>query len=232
MSRTIVITGANRGIGLQAAKKLAAAGHKVILTGRDFAKVQAAAREVKGEVHPYELDVTQHDSIKAFVQKLAGTQVDVLINNAGSIFDEFRMEPRPENPLNTSWDDFNKTMDLNLRGPYILTQALFPLFPQDRRVDIINMSSGLGSLSDMGAGVPAYRISKAGLNALTRLLQQELKDSHFFVNSVCPGWVRTDLGGPNATRSIDESTVGIEYLVNEVPDLRGKFIRDRNETEF
>lgn len=232
--KTIVITGANRGIGFEAAKELAASGHTVILTARDEAKGKAAADILEGDIIVHQLDVTDEQSIRRFAAFVESESfnVDVLLNNAGTSFDS-RDEDASDNPLYTPVDKLRKTLEVNLIGAYALTRALFPYIPRDQRADIINVSSGMGALSDMGTGSPAYRISKAALNALTVYLNAGLSiDTAIHVNSVCPGWVRTALGGPNAARSLEEGVQGILWIVNEEPELSGEFIRDRQVIDF
>lgn len=232
--KIIIVTGANRGIGFEAAKELAASGHTVILTARDEAKGKAAADILQGDIIVHQLDVTDEQSIQRFVAFIKGESinVDVLINNAGGSFDS-RNEQTVGNPLYTPVDLLRKTLELNLIGAYALTRELFPYITRGQRADIINISSGMGALTDMGTGSPAYRISKAALNALTVFLHAELSaGTEIHVNSVCPGWVRTALGGPNASRSLEEGVQGILWIVNEEPELSGKFIRDRHTIDF
>lgn len=232
--KTIIVTGANRGIGFEAVKQLAASGHAVVLTARDQAKGNAAADMLEGNIIVQQLDVTDGQSIHAFTDfvqsELMG--IDVLINNAGSSFDR-RSAQTAGNPLYTSAEMLRKTLELNLIGAYALTRELLPYITRDKRADIINVSSGMGALTDMGTGSPAYRISKAALNALTVFLHAELSNNtEIHVNSICPGWVRTALGGANASRSLEEGVQGILWIVNEEPEVSGKFIRDRQTIDF
>lgn len=231
--KTIVVTGANRGIGFEAAKELAASGHTVILTARDEVKGKAAADILAGEIIVHQLDITDGQSIGKFAAfiKSESINVDVLINNAGTSFDQ-RNEQTAGNPLYTPVEMLRKTLEVNLIGAYALTRELFPYITRDERADIINISSGMGALTDMGTGSPAYRISKAALNALTVFLHAELNGTEIHVNSVCPGWVRTALGGSSAARSLEEGVQGILWIVNEEPELSGKFIRDRRMIDF
>jgi NAD(P)-dependent dehydrogenase (short-subunit alcohol dehydrogenase family) len=230
--KTIIITGANRGIGLQAAKDLSQDGHLVIMTSRDLQKGVEASKSVSGEPIVHQLDVTDSESITDFVKFIEDdvTRIDVLINNAGSVFDD--MSLKSDNPLTTSLETLKKTFDLNFFGVYELTQKLIPFFDNENRSDVINISSGMGSLTEMGSGAPAYRFSKTALNSLTVFLGNNLAFQNIHVNSVCPGWVRTDLGGPNASRDIEESTEAIKYIVNEEPDINSQFIRDRELIAF
>lgn len=233
MAKTIVITGANRGIGFEAAKQLAAGGHEVVLTGRNQAKVEAAAATLDGNVIPHVLDVTDEGSIERFANfiKKKELAIDVLINNAGSVFDKKEEQDGP-NPLTTRADALRKTLELNLVGAYLVIQHLFPCMTKNGRADIINISSGMGALKDMGTGWPAYRMSKAAMNAMTVWLSAELQGGNTKVNSLCPGWVRTELGGPNAHRTLEQGVQGILWIVNQEPDIHGKFIRDQRLIDF
>jgi len=232
--KTVLVTGANRGIGYEAAKELAECGHRVILTARNEQRGLKARDSIKGDVIFYLLDVTQSESVKQlakFIEKDIGT-IDVLINNAGSLFDPKRFEANPDNPLDTSVEVLNKTLQLNLVGAYDVTKQVLPFMNKTLRADIINVSSGMGALREMGVGSPAYRISKTALNALTKILTAELKKTNIHINSICPGWVRTELGGIEADRSLEEGVMGIVWIVNDEPEFRGQFIRDKEFLEF
>lgn len=231
--KTIIITGANRGIGLQAAKELAKQGHQVILTSRNKIKGHAAANTISPSVIYHQLDVTISESVKRFADFMAAEfeQIDVLINNAGSVFDM----PDPDyqqSPLSSGVDILRTTLELNLIGAYAVTQALLPFMNKNQRSDIINISSGMGALTDMGIGSPTYRISKASLNAMTVLLANELAGTTIHANAVCPGWVKTDLGGAGAPRELAEGVVGINWIINQEPKISGKFIRDQEIIPF
>ncbi len=218
MNRTVLITGANRGLGLATARALAAQGYSVILTARDLAKAEAAAAGIAG-ARAEVLDVADPESIDALRARVP--EVDILINNAAVALDE------GINVLDVERDLVQTTMQTNFRGPLLLCQAYVPGMQQRRWGRIVNVSSGAGQLATMTDYAPSYSMSKAALNALTRQVAAAAKDSGVLVNSVCPGWVRTDMGGPNATRSIDE---GIETIVwaATLPDNgpTGGFFRD------
>lgn len=234
MIKTILITGANRGIGFEAARYFARKGHRVVLGCRTLVKAREAAEKMGGSALPLALDVTSYESVKAAAAqcKHDGTAFNVIINNAGICVDK-RNRPNPENPFDTGLDDVRATLDLNLFGPYHVTQAFWPLLDRSKRVDIINVSSELGSLTNSGVAKPAYRMSKSGLNGFTRWLAAEVEGTSVFVNSICPGWVRTDMGGTKATRSLDEGIVGLRWLIEQEPDVRGRFVRDEgSELEF
>src|SRR5262245_52150813 len=202
-ARVAVVTGANRGIGLEICRQLVARGDiHVILTSRDEAKGKEAARKLGAndarlEYRP--LDVTKEASVKALAASIASNhgRCDILVNNAGVLED-----PRGSRVLGSKVETYRTTLDVNFLGPLMLAQALAPVMRKNRYGRIVNVSSGLGQLSDMGAGSPAYRISKTALNALTLILADELKGSGILVNAMSPGWVRTDMGGPGAPRTV------------------------------
>jgi NAD(P)-dependent dehydrogenase (short-subunit alcohol dehydrogenase family) len=235
MSKTILITGANRGLGFVMSKKLAELGHQVILTGRDEQKINSAAEKITNNCFPLKLDVTRPSQIaNAFdiIQK-EFTNIDILINNAGSVFDHAPFEQENHGPLYSNLDVLKQSMELNLYGPYQMIQTFLPLLTiEDQRTDIINISSGMGAINNMGTGVPTYRISKAALNALTSFLKSELSATNIHVNSVCPGWCATELGGENAPRSPLEGIQGVLWIIQEQPDINGQFIRDREIIPF
>jgi NAD(P)-dependent dehydrogenase (short-subunit alcohol dehydrogenase family) len=149
---------------------------------------------------------------------------DILVNNAGIVAD-----PRGSRVLDSKLATYRETLDTNLLGPLLLAQALVPLMKKNRYGRIVNISSGQGQLADMGVGTPAYRISKTALNALTRTLAAELQGSGILVNSACPGWVRTDMGGPGAPRTVEQGADTPVWLAT-LPDggPTGGFFRDRN----
>ncbi|HET8775962.1 MAG TPA: SDR family NAD(P)-dependent oxidoreductase [Thermoanaerobaculia bacterium] len=219
MNRTVLVTGGNRGLGLATARALAAQGYSVILTARDRAKAEAAAAGIAG-ARAEVLDVADAESIDALRARVPA--VDILINNAAVALDE------GIGVLDVERDLVRTTLQTNLHGPLLLCQAYVPGMRQRRWGRVVNVSSGAGQLSTMTDYAPSYSISKAALNALTRQVAAAAKGSGVLVNSVCPGWVRTDMGGPNAARSIDE---GIETIVwaATLPDNgpTGGFFRDR-----
>jgi NAD(P)-dependent dehydrogenase (short-subunit alcohol dehydrogenase family) len=150
-------------------------------------------------------------------------RADVLVNNAGVMLDG-----GGRRIADLSLDVLQATLEVNLYGALRVTQALLPMMRRHRYGRIVNLSSGLGQLADMGSGTPAYRISKTALNAFTRILAAELEGTNIKVNSLCPGWVRTDLGGPNAPRSVEEGADTAVWLAT-LPDKgpSGGFFRDR-----
>lgn len=226
--RIAVVTGANRGIGLEIARQLARKGLKVVATSRSAAKGRAAVKslaESGTEIDYHLLDVTSPVSIRALAAHLAERhgRVDVLVNNAGVMLD-----PRGSRVLDARLKTFRDTLETNLLGPLQLMQALAPMMKKQGYGRIVNLSSGQGQLSDMGVGTPAYRVSKTALNALTRTLAAELDGTGVLVNAMCPGWVKTDMGGPNAPRTVEQAADTAVWLAT-LPDdgPSGGFFRDR-----
>ncbi|MFI4922826.1 MAG: SDR family oxidoreductase [Burkholderiales bacterium] len=229
MDRKIaVVTGANRGIGFEICRQLAAKGIGVVLTSRDEAKGRMAIAQLRSkglEVEFYQLDVTDAYGIQrlgSFLERKYGA-VDILINNAGIMADA-----KGSGVLDVQLQVVRATMETNVYGPLLLCQALIPPMRKKNFGRIVNISSGSGQLSDMGGGTPAYRMSKTALNALTRTLAAELKGTNILVNSMCPGWVKTDMGGPNAVRTVAEGADTAVWLAT-LPDggASGGFYRDR-----
>jgi NAD(P)-dependent dehydrogenase (short-subunit alcohol dehydrogenase family) len=222
----VVVTGANRGIGFEMCRQLAARGARVVLTARkkaagDVAIDKLAKEKLSAEFHT--LDVTDGKSIAAlrdFLKDRYGC-LDVLINNAGII------AKGEDDALKVDLATVRATLETNTLGPSRLAQALAPLLKQSKTGRIVNMSSGMGELSDNSGGHAAYRISKTALNAVTATLAAELRGA-VAVNSVCPGWVKTDMGGPHATLNVSAGADSAVWLALDAPQsLTGKFIRGR-----
>jgi NAD(P)-dependent dehydrogenase (short-subunit alcohol dehydrogenase family) len=228
-TRIAVVTGANRGIGLEISRQLAKRGDiHVVLTARDEKKGRAAAEKLREDgldVDSHKLDVTSEKDIKALASWLADThkRCDVLINNAGILAD-----PRGSRFLDSKVQTYRETLETNVLGPLMLAQALAPLMKKNRYGRIVNVSSGMGQLSDMGSGSPAYRISKAALNALTGIIAADLGGSGILVNSMSPGWVRTAMGGSGAPRTVEQGADTAVWLAT-LPDdgPTGGFFQDR-----
>ncbi len=227
--RVAVVTGANRGIGFEICRQVAKRGDfRVVLTARDEKKGGAAAKQLRDEgleveLHP--LDVTSERSVRALAAWVETNckRCDVLVNNAGIMAD-----PRGSRVLDSRLQAWRETLETNLVGPLLLIQALVPLMKKHRYGRIVNMSSGQGQLSDMGPGTPAYRVSKTALNALTRTLAADLAGGGILVNSMCPGWVKTDMGGAGAPRTVEQGADTAVWLAT-LPDggPSGGFFRDR-----
>ncbi len=232
IKKVAVVTGANRGIGFETCRQLAGRGMKVVLAARDEAKGRAAGQRLRDEgldVDFARLDVSDDESVRLFARRLKQDpgRVDVLVNNAGIMIDgKEEGGPGRAGVSGAKIETLRLTMEVNVYGALRVTQALLPLLPMGG-ARIINVSSGLGQLTDMNGGWPAYRISKTSLNALTRILADELKGSEVRVNSVCPGWVKTDMGGPNAERTPQEGAETIVWLATEPSVQTGGFFRDR-----
>ena len=226
---TALITGANKGIGFEVARQLGERGFHLFVAARNHdAGLNAAATLQKSgtKVSSVDLDVTSPKSIHNAAESVAEQtdHLDVLVNNAAIL------EDGDANILAVDAALAEKTFVTNTLGPLRVTQAFLPLLTKSRAARIINVSSGAGQLSDMETYAPAYSISKTALNAVTRQLAAALRDKGIAVNSVCPGWVRTDMGGPNAPRSVAEGADTIVWLATDAPrDLTGQFFRDRQE---
>jgi NAD(P)-dependent dehydrogenase (short-subunit alcohol dehydrogenase family) len=224
--RVALVTGAYRGIGLEVSRQLARRGFEVILTARDPAKAEAAADELKGQglqAVPLQLEVTDGGSVEEaarFVSERFG-RLDVLVNNAAILYDSWQRAAEAD------LDTVREAFETNTLGPWRVTQALLPLLSRSEHPRVVNVSSESGSLASMGGGTPAYSVSKAALNVLTRKLADELRSSRVLVNSVCPGWVATEMGGPNAPRTVEEGAASVMWAVT-LPDKgpTGGFFRD------
>jgi NAD(P)-dependent dehydrogenase (short-subunit alcohol dehydrogenase family) len=229
-----LVTGANRGIGREVARQLAERGYLVLLGARDAARAGEAARELTaagaGRVVPLELDVADPAAAEraaARVREDPG-RLDVLVNNAGigSDFGVPGVEP--------DFDAIQRALDTNFFGAYRVTVALLDLLRRSPHPRIVNVSSGMGGVAEMGGWSPGYRVSKAAMNAMTRILATELRDEAVLVNSACPGFVKTDMGGPmGAQKPVDEGAAGIVWLAT-LPDdgPTGGFFRDGKPVTF
>jgi NAD(P)-dependent dehydrogenase (short-subunit alcohol dehydrogenase family) len=221
-----LVTGANRGIGFECCRQLGELGICVLLTARDTTKGTLATKQLTDEkldVLFYELDVSDKNHIQRIAYQVKGQfgRLDMLINNAAILYDT------GQNAINADLDIVNQALITNLYGPWLLCQAFIPVMKQNRYGRIVNVSSGAGSLHYMVGGTPAYGISKAALNALTRKLADELKGSGILVNSVDPGWVATEMGG-HGGRSVKEGARGIVWAATALPDdgPTGEFFYD------
>lgn len=228
MERTALVTGANKGIGYEVARQLAAKGFHVFVGARNRDAGRKAADEIAkdgGKATFLEIDVANNASVSAAARELPkiADHLDVLVNNAGIMMDD------DDAILEVSDDIFRKTLETNALGALRVTRAFVPLLAKSRTPRVINVSSGGGQLTGGADGwSPAYCISKTALNGVTSQLASALP--RFAVNSVCPGWVRTDMGGQNATRSVEEGADTIVWLAADAPQsLTGKFLRDRKE---
>jgi NAD(P)-dependent dehydrogenase (short-subunit alcohol dehydrogenase family) len=226
--RLAVVTGGNRGIGYEICRQLARKGLRVLLTSRDAEKGRAAQKKLEKEgldVQHHQLDVANPASVAALAGYIESeyARVDVLVNNAGISVDK-----RSTSVLREKEETFRVTLETNFYGPLRMCQALVPLMQKNHYGRVVNLSSGLGQLDDMGDGTPAYRVSKTALNALTRMVAKAVEGDNILVNSMCPGWVRTDMGGAGAPRSVEqgaETAVWLAMLPHDGPS--GGFFRDK-----
>jgi len=224
-AKTALVTGANKGIGFEVARELARLGRRVFLGARDAKGGQAAARKLgrDGDIVFLEIDVSDPGSINRAAEELARQtdRLDVLVNNAGILLDE------DKGALTVTPEIFETTLRTNTLGPWLVAQAFAPLLKKSSEPRIVNVSSGGGQLEDGADGwAPAYCVSKTALNGVTVQLAAALPKCA--VNSVCPGWVRTEMGGENATRSVAEGAATIVWLATDAPhNLTGKFVKDR-----
>jgi NAD(P)-dependent dehydrogenase (short-subunit alcohol dehydrogenase family) len=226
--KTVLVTGANKGIGREVARQLARKGFHVFVAARNPDAGREAADEIgkqSGKTTFIEVDVTDNASVKAAAREFPkiADHLDVLINNAGIMMDG------DDAILEVSDNIFRRTIETNVLGALRMTRAFAPLLVKSKAPRVINVSSGGGQLTGGADGwSPAYCISKTALNGVTSQLAAALPK--FAVNSVCPGWVRTDMGGRNATRSVEEGADTIVWLATDGPqELTGKFLRDRKE---
>ena len=227
--RVALVSGANRGIGYQIVRQLARKGIRAILGARNPEQGEVAAHRLAAEGLPVvarPLDVTDQasvDRLKDAIDVEFG-RLDILVNNAGVFLD------RGQYAVGADLNIIKSTLETNLFGAWRLCNAFIPLMKRGGYGRIVNVSSELGQLSDMGGGYPGYRVSKASLNALTLMLADELKGTGILVNAACPGWVHTDMGGPDAPRSVEQGADTPVWLAM-LPDggPTGRFFRDRAE---
>ena len=227
--KTALITGANRGIGLETCRQLAEKGFKVFQTARNVQAGEKVVDKLKSngrDVQFIELDVSKEISIKKAAQNFSefGIELNVLVNNAAILIDDVTI-------FNTNTELFIKSLATNSFGPANVINSFLGFMNKGSR--IINVSSGAGSVSNMSSYAPLYSVSKAALNAITKQFASVLAGKKIAVNSVDPGWVRTDMGGPGAPRSLSKGAETIVWLAAEAPiNLTGKFLKDKREVEW
>ena len=223
-----LVTGANRGIGRETARQLAGRGYDVIVSARDPDKAREAAEAIGGR--PLELDVSDPASIERAAAQMREDpgHLDVLVNNAGVGTDWGVAGAEPD------FGAIQSALDTNFFGAYRLTVALLPLLRESEQPRVVNVSSGMGGIAEMGGWSPGYRVSKAALNAMTRILSTELEEAGVKVNSACPGFVNTDMGGQfGAKKPVEDGAAGIVWLAT-LPDdgPTGGFFRDGKPVAF
>jgi NAD(P)-dependent dehydrogenase (short-subunit alcohol dehydrogenase family) len=223
--KTALVTGANKGIGFEVARQLARQSFRVFLGARNENAGRAAVEKLRedGDVIFLKIDIADANSIRAAAEEFSrqSDRLDVLVNNAGILLDE------DKSALTMTPEIFETTLRTNTLGPWLVAQTFAPLLKKSQAPRIVNVSSGGGQLEDGADGwAPGYCVSKTALNGVTAQLAAALPNCA--VNSVCPGWVRTDMGGEGATRSVGEGAATIVWLATEAPhDLTGKFVKDR-----
>lgn len=235
-----VVTGANRGIGFETARQLYRRGFHLVMTARDSKKGEAALRKLRddsqgmataGKLSFHTLDVAVEAQIVAFARDIAKLhgRLDVLVNNAG-IFPE---DGDLESVFTTQVETLETALRTNTFGPFLLMREFIPLMKRRGTGRVVNVSSGMGQLSEMAGGFPAYRLSKAGVNVMTRIFAAETAGTDILVNSVCPGWVKTDMGGEGADRSVEKGAETLVWLATLPKDgPTGGFFRDREPIEW
>ena len=229
--RVALVTGANKGIGFETARQLLRERFRVFIGARDEKAGKAAAEKLNNEVGTkgsdlvtvLRIDISDPDSIRAASEEFGkqSDRLNALVNNAGIALDD------DKGVLTTTPEVFETTLRTNTLGALLVSQAFIPFLEKSDAPRIVNVSSGGGQLTGDGdTWSPAYCISKTALNGVTVQLAAALPN--FAVNSVCPGWVRTDMGGSSATRSVAEGASGVVWLASEAPQsLTGKFVKDR-----
>ena len=227
-THTALVTGANRGLGLETARQLLARGLDVVLAGRDDDALDRAFHSLdraSQQAMTVRMDVTNPESIRSAQRAVAGRfgGVDILVNNAAVLLFE------NEDVLSIPLDAYRRTFETNLFGAIEVSRVFAPAMAQSGYGRIVNVSSGAGQLARMSDYAPAYSMSKAALNAFTRILAHTYQRSGVLVNAADPGWVRTDMGGPSAPRSPREGADTIVWLAT-LPDNgpTGGFFHDRH----
>lgn len=222
-----LVTGGNRGIGKEICRQLAADGFQVILAARNEESGQKTAEELGERVQYRPLDVTDATSVEALARTIQEDpgRLDVLINNAGVLLNS-------DSILELSLEDLQQTLDVNYWGVLRMIRTMYPLLEQSESGRIVNVSSGMGSFDEMTGGHAAYRMSKTALNGLTAVFAAETNGTNVQTFSMSPGWVRTDMGGDAAPRSVEVGADTALWLATTDQAVSGKFYRDRKEIDW
>jgi NAD(P)-dependent dehydrogenase (short-subunit alcohol dehydrogenase family) len=231
-----LITGGSRGLGYETARQMGRLGYRLFLASRTQSRLDAAAQTLRAEgclVNAHAFDIQDADSIQSLVDAVKGNDasIDVLINCAGVMFEAGDGKGVQSeigsiaSVLRSPEKNVTDTIAINMIGTWSVTRALAPYLARGAR--IVNVSSSMASLGEMGPGYYGYRASKAGINVFTRTLAYEMRPRGILVNSVCPGWVKTNMGGPGAKRDVAEGAAGIVWAATLPPDgPTGGFFRD------
>jgi NAD(P)-dependent dehydrogenase (short-subunit alcohol dehydrogenase family) len=228
-NKCALVTGGNRGIGLAIAQGLIDRNYEVIITARSLDSAKKAGEKLGGKVIPLELDVSDDRSIAQAIATLTQQidRLDVLINNAG-VYPDKQIDS-----LTISRELLNTAMQTNTFGVISMVQACLPLLEKSSDARIINLSSGMGAFDSLTTTATSYSLSKLALNGATVMLSQSLASKNIVINAMCPGWVRTDMGGVSATRSPKQGADTAIWLATEAPRSEtGKFWRDRQVISF
>jgi NAD(P)-dependent dehydrogenase (short-subunit alcohol dehydrogenase family) len=224
-----LVTGANRGIGFEIVRQLSKRDFRVVLAARNRDAGDRAVAKLNGNVSWQALDVSDEASIQRAAKEFGDKHdhLDVLVNNAGIYPDE------GSNILTITRKQLVATFQTNTFGALQVVQAFLPYLRKAGKARVINVSSGYGELDGLSGDVPSYCLSKLALNGVTIMLDQKLRSEGIAVNSMCPGWVRTDMGGPGASRSVEEGADTALWLATDAPpEFSGKFFRDRKEIHW
>jgi NAD(P)-dependent dehydrogenase (short-subunit alcohol dehydrogenase family) len=225
LQRVALVTGANPGLGLEVGRQLARLGFLVCLGVRDIAKGEQAAKTIGLQAQPVALDVASASAAEEAAREIERSygRLDVLVNNAAIHYDAGARAVAPD------WTTIREAVETNVFGAWRVAAACAPLLATSGKGRLVNVSSGAAALTSMGAGTPAYSVTKVALNALTRILADELGPAGVLVNAVCPGWVATDMGGRGG-RAVEEGAAGIVWAAT-LPDHgpSGGFFRDRQQ---
>jgi NAD(P)-dependent dehydrogenase (short-subunit alcohol dehydrogenase family) len=224
-----LVTGANKGIGFEIVRQLSKRDFYVVLAARNRQAGELAISKLSGSVDFQALDVSDDASIEQAAKEFGDKHdhLNVLVNNAGIYPDEGM------NILTITREQLVATFQTNTFGALRVVQAFLPYLKNTGSARVINVSSGYGELNGLSADVPSYCLSKLTLNGVTLMLEQKLRSQGISVNSMCPGWVRTDMGGPGASRSVEEGADTVVWLATDAPQQSsGKFFRDRMEINW
>lgn len=227
-----LVTGGNRGIGLEICRRLLENNIYVLLAARDEQKGITAVEQLKtknAEIDFIKLDVSNKNSIYEAVEKIEKefNRLDILINNAGVFLD------KNVPAANTNMQVLKDTFDVNLYGAVLLTQRIIPMMKKNGYGRIVNVSSRMGQFATLGSGSLAYRISKTALNGFTKIIASEIEDENIVISCCSPGWVKTQMGGMDAQRTVEQGADTPVWLaLHSTGEQHGRFYADRTEEEW